>query len=66
MRYKKFVGSWFDYLIVSKEEIVKILENTAWEVKEFIDGEHDIYIAVIEKKERYLIFLHLQLYVSTT
>lgn len=49
MRYKKFVGPWFDYLIVSKEEIVKILENTGWEVREFIDGEHGIYIAVIEK-----------------
>ena len=49
MRYKKYVSSWFDYLIVSKEEMAKILEDTGWEVKEFIDGENGTYIAVIEK-----------------
>ncbi|MBU7030685.1 MAG: hypothetical protein HXS48_27375 [Theionarchaea archaeon] len=50
VRYKKYVTPWFDYLLVSKEEMKKIVEDTGWEITEFIDEDRGLYIAVIEKK----------------
>ena len=35
--------------MVSKEEMVEILNETGWKVKEFIDSEDSQYIAIIEK-----------------
>jgi len=46
----KYVGRWFDYLMVSKEEMKEILKGTGWKVKKFIDSEDSLYIAIIEKK----------------
>lgn len=50
VRYRKYKTPWFDYLMVSKDEMRKILENTGWVEREFIDGDHGIYIALIEKE----------------
>ena len=50
IRYKKYVTPWFDYLIVSKDEMRGILEGTGWGIKRFIDSGGSIYIAVIEKE----------------
>lgn len=50
IRYKKYVTPWFDYLLFSKEEMNKILKNTDWEVKKFINGQYGMYIAIIEKR----------------
>lgn len=44
------VGDWFNYLIVSKEEIGCILEDTGWVVKKFIESNTSSYVAIIEKK----------------
>ncbi len=49
VRYKRYVTPWFDYLMVSKEEMQKILKGTAWYVHTFIDGSGGVYIAVIDK-----------------
>ena len=50
IRYKKYVTPWFDYLLVSKEEIINILANTGWEIKHFINGKDRMCITIIEKK----------------
>lgn len=50
VRYRKFVTPWFDYLLVSKTELQKILSGTGWKVKRFIDSKGPIYIAIIEKE----------------
>jgi len=50
IRFRNYTGNWFDYLLVSKDEMEKILENTGWRVKKFIDSEKSSYIAVIEKE----------------
>jgi SAM-dependent methyltransferase len=50
IRYGKIVGDWFDYLFVSPEEMEKILEQTDWQIKEFLSSESPNYFAVIEKK----------------
>jgi SAM-dependent methyltransferase len=49
IRYKNYIGDWFDYLLVSKKEMKEILKDTGWKVKKFIDSGGAIYIAVIEK-----------------
>ena len=52
IRYKKYVTPWFDYLLVSKDEMKMILQDTGWQIKKFIDGKGGMYIAVIEKEEK--------------
>ncbi len=49
IRFRKCVGRWFDYLIVSKREMEEILEGTGWKIREFIDPNDSAYIAAIEK-----------------
>lgn len=49
IRFRKYVGRWFDFLMVSKEEMKEILKGTGWKVKEFIDSDDSEYIAIIEK-----------------
>jgi len=49
IRFRKCVGKWFDYLIVSKKEMEEILKGTGWKIKEFIDSDDSAYIAAIEK-----------------
>ena len=49
LRFLKFIGDWFDYLLVSKKVMKEILNGTGWEVKEFIDSENSFYIGIIEK-----------------
>jgi len=47
VRYEKYATPWFDYLIVSKDEMEKILDSTGWRIEHFIDSENSAYIAVI-------------------
>jgi hypothetical protein len=49
VRYQRFVGTWFDYLLVSKAELKEILKNSGWEVRHFIDGKAGQYIMVLGK-----------------
>ena len=48
-RFEKYVGKWFDYLMVSKEEMKEILIGTGWKIKEFIDSDNSQYITITEK-----------------
>ncbi|KXH70093.1 MAG: hypothetical protein AM326_04515 [Candidatus Thorarchaeota archaeon SMTZ-45] len=50
IRFGKYVGRWFDYLMVSQEEMKQILKQTGWRVKRFIDSEDAAYVAIIEKR----------------
>ena len=49
IRFRKYVGAWFDYLMVSKEEMKNILEETGWKIREFMGSDDSQYIAIIEK-----------------
>lgn len=49
IRHRNIIGEWFDYLLVSKKEMLQILEGTGWRVNRFIDSNGPIYIAVIDK-----------------
>jgi SAM-dependent methyltransferase len=50
VRYKRHVTPWFDYLLVSKEEMRHILKGTGWRVGRIIDSRDAAYIAIIEKE----------------
>lgn len=49
VRFENYTGNWFDYLLVSKEEMKKILKDTGWKIKKFINSKKSSYIAIIEK-----------------
>ncbi len=49
VRYKRYVTPWFDYLIVSKREMKRILQDTGWKVKRFIHSTGSVYIVIIDK-----------------
>jgi len=48
-RFRKYVGKWFDYLLVSRDEMKQILLDTGWRVREFLNGKDSNYVAIIEK-----------------
>ena len=49
-RYRMFIGSWFEYLFVSKEEMKEIVMGTDWKIGRFFDdAERPFYIAMISK-----------------
>jgi len=54
IRFRKCIGRWFDYLIVSKKEMEEILKETGWKIREFIDSGDSAYIAAIEKEPKIL------------
>ncbi len=49
IRFRNYVGNWFDYLFVSRTEMNDILRDTGWKVKKFIGSGSPFYIAIIEK-----------------
>jgi SAM-dependent methyltransferase len=51
VRYRAFVGEWFDYLMVSRDEMQTIVEGTGWRIREFIDSERTSYVAIMEKEK---------------
>ena len=49
IRFEKYVTKWFDYMLVSREEMKEILKGTGWKIREFIDSKDAQYIAIIKK-----------------
>jgi len=49
IRFQNYVSGWFDYLMVSKEEMTELLKGTGWTIKEFIDSGEAKYVTIIEK-----------------
>jgi SAM-dependent methyltransferase len=48
VRYRKLATPWFDYLMVSREELEQLLAGTGWHLARTLDAD-DMYVAVIEK-----------------
>ncbi len=51
IRYKKYKTPWFDLLLVSPEELTKIIDNTGWGVKKLVKSQGPPYCLVLEKEE---------------
>jgi SAM-dependent methyltransferase len=50
IRYSVYTSPWFDYLLVSKPEMKKILQGTGWKIERFIESEKGpAYVGVIKK-----------------
>jgi len=49
VRFGKYTGNWFDYLIVSKKEMKYLLMGTGWKAERFIRSKGSQYIAIIKK-----------------
>jgi SAM-dependent methyltransferase len=49
IRHGRYATPWFDYLLVSPEEMAGLAEGTGWELRRVIDeGEH-VYVGVLER-----------------
>lgn len=49
VRYRDLVGPWFDYLIVSPDEMATILEGTDWRIHRLVEESGSgYYVAVLE------------------
>jgi SAM-dependent methyltransferase len=49
VRYRSAVTPWFDYLIVSPDEMRELVAGTGWQVARLIPGEGGMFAAVIDK-----------------
>jgi SAM-dependent methyltransferase len=50
VRYESYATPWFDYLLVSRDEMRRILDGTGWVLKRTIDADGAPYVALIEKQ----------------
>ncbi len=49
VRYLTSISTWFDYLMVSKEEMAELVQGTGWRIHEILDSEGSNYVAILEK-----------------
>lgn len=49
VRYRECVGRWFDYLLVSPEEMVSIVNGTGWAVERLVTDGGAPYVGVLAK-----------------
>lgn len=49
VRYQTYVSPWFDYLLVSRPEMERVLEGTGWRAQRYLGVGDPSYIAIIEK-----------------
>jgi len=54
VRYKALSTPWFEFLIVSKQELKEILSGTEWRLRRTVNesSPSGIYVAIIEKQPR--------------
>lgn len=52
IRYRQYRTPWFEYLLVSKTEMKRIVRDTGWYVERFVDSGESIYIAVLKKDQK--------------
>ena len=49
VRYKRHKTPWFDYLLVSEEEMARLLDGTGWRLEKTFHGDEGQYCGVIGK-----------------
>ena len=50
VRYRDRIGDWFDYLMVSQEEMAEIVAGTGWRIAAVLERVGGQYVAVLEKE----------------
>jgi len=49
IRYRTYATPWFDYLLVSKREMNRLITGTGWRIERFINSPGPQYMAIIRK-----------------
>jgi SAM-dependent methyltransferase len=49
IRYRDSATPWFDYLLVSRTELKRLLHGTPWRVEKLIDSRGPNYVAILQK-----------------
>src|SRR3954468_18508037 len=49
IRHRMATTPWFDYLIVSPDELHELVVGSGWDVGQLIEGEAGMYAVVLEK-----------------
>ena len=49
LRHGKIIGPWFDYLLVSKAEMKKIVQGTGWKIATILADKRPGYTVVLKK-----------------
>jgi SAM-dependent methyltransferase len=50
IRHGNIIGPWFDYLLVSKDEVKKIIAGTGWKIRKLLESKGPSYAVVIGKQ----------------
>ena len=50
VRFRDLAGPWFDYLIVSKEEMAELVRGTGWRIRRVLEDQGPFYCAILEKE----------------
>jgi SAM-dependent methyltransferase len=51
VRYKQYATPWFDYLLVSQEELEELVQGTGWHIAHCLTDSSPSYVAVLDKSE---------------
>ena len=51
VRYRELATPWFDYLMVSPDELADLLVDSGWTISRVLESE-DTYVAILEKSFR--------------
>jgi SAM-dependent methyltransferase len=49
VRFEKTATGWVEWMLVSKEEVERLLRGTGWAVSEFVDSGDSGYVTIIKK-----------------
>ena len=50
IRHRRFATPWFDYLIVSPDEMRSLVAGSGWQLARMLEGDGRLYAAVLEKE----------------
>ena len=53
IRYKTMISPWFDYLMMSPEELIKIVKGTGWKIEKIMKTESTNYFVILKKQTSY-------------
>jgi hypothetical protein len=52
VRYRNYVGKWFDYPLVSPDEMKEIVAGTGWSVSRFTKSKGSpLYISILRRND---------------
>lgn len=52
IRHRDVASPWFDYLLVSREEMASLANDGGWRLVRTIDGEGSLFVGILERQGR--------------